>query len=535
MRRIRRITVAIAALVAIASTIPAEATSAVAPFVEAPAAGSPYAFTSILTVGERVPSPDGGWFQLVGVPDGMGAYANPDGSITVLVNHELSNAALSEPHLGGPLQRGAFVSRLTLRQDDAGSWRVVSGERAYDVVYQDNKRIGPAAVEGNATRAFARFCAATLAGEAEGFDRPIFFTNEEEDDDPRSFDGKGGQTVAILRADDGTWQAHALSRLGHFSKENTVPQPRHDGRTVLLSLEDGPSTPDSQLWMYVGRKNPDPSASVLDRNGLLAGQLYVFVVDDRVGESDTWGTGTRVVGRWVKIPGARKMNVEELEAAADGVGAFGFVRIEDGAFSKHDRDTFYFVTTGSGTRRSDGSYVNELGRLYRLELDPTDPRRPATLTIEYDADQIVGAGHDIAISPDNLDTGQGLLMIQEDGTTESRARMASFGRDGQIWAFPLNPDGSVDVAGRSPVAELDASTSRWVYPDGSQARPGPGVWESSGIIDGSELFGPGTWLFNVQAHRPAGSTPWPPATVVAPNTVEDGQLVLMTPLVTPAA
>ena len=48
---------------------------------------------------------------------------------------------------------------------------------------------------------------------------------------------------------------------------------------------------------------------------------------------------------------------------------------------------------------------------------------------------------------------------------------------------------------------------------------GPGIWETSGIIDATDLFGKNTWLFDVQAH--------PPTTAPRPNTVEDGQLLLM--------
>ena len=51
------------------------------------------------------------------------------------------------------------------------------------------------------------------------------------------------------------------------------------------------------------------------------------------------------------------------------------------------------------------------------------------------------------------------------------------------------------------------------------AAVGPGVWETSGIIDGDGLFGGGSWLFDVQAHAPAA--------VPGSNTVEDGQLVLL--------
>jgi hypothetical protein len=49
---------------------------------------------------------------------------------------------------------------------------------------------------------------------------------------------------------------------------------------------------------------------------------------------------------------------------------------------------------------------------------------------------------------------------------------------------------------------------------------GKGVWETSGIIDTADLWGEGSWLFVVQAHGPTAAP--------APNTVEDGQLLLMT-------
>lgn len=50
---------------------------------------------------------------------------------------------------------------------------------------------------------------------------------------------------------------------------------------------------------------------------------------------------------------------------------------------------------------------------------------------------------------------------------------------------------------------------------------GQGIRETSGIIDGSGLFGRGTWRFDVQAHPP------PPAPVM--NTVEDGKLMMIKP------
>ena len=174
-----------------------------------------------------------------------------------------------------------------------------------------------------------------------------------------------------------------------------------------------------------------------------------------------------------------------------------FVRPEDGAFNPNNPNEFFFDTTGSSSGADDG--VNELGRLYSLRLHPGNPLKPATLSVVYNADTVVAAGGDIAISPDNIDVSRQYLMINEDGTTESRARDGRQGprrldlalRPGQ------GPDGAVgvDAATATRVAQLD--------PPGRDGIPvGPGVWETSGIIDASGLFGADTWLSDVQAHPP---------------------------------
>ena len=60
-----------------------------------------------------------------------------------------------------------------------------------------------------------------------------------------------------------------------------------------------------------------------------------------------------------------------LEAQTDAVGAFTFVRIEDGAWSKKDKNKFYFVTTGSGAPQPG----NVLGRAYQVRLRPEEHPR----------------------------------------------------------------------------------------------------------------------------------------------------------------
>src|SRR5918994_2412855 len=205
----------------------------------------------LLSVGDTVPntSDPSKQFQMIGIPDGLGAHKTGS-NYTVYMNHELVQATTSEPNVGGPLNRGAIVSQWVL--DRKG--KALSGQRAYDTVYIDDTLVGPAAEVGNATPAFTRFCSGSLAGPQEGFDRWIYFANEESSG-PATFDGKGGLSVAIF---DG--EAHALPSLGRFAWENTLVQQNTGQLTVIMGMEDGPASQDpaqsnSQLYLYVGVKN----------------------------------------------------------------------------------------------------------------------------------------------------------------------------------------------------------------------------------------------------------------------------------------
>jgi hypothetical protein len=505
----RRLTI-VALLAAATLTGTVLAATAVKPYVVP--IGSKYTVTPLFSADDKVPllgGAPGQQYRMVGIPDGLGAHSNGDGTSTLFMNHELNNTTLSEPIVGGPKNRGAYVSQWIL---DADGDPIV-GRRAYDRVFQEDTLVGPAPDATNTTRALARFCSGFLAGPQNGFDRWIYLTNEEEATAANTFDGRGGQSVAIFDN-----ELHTLPGMGRFSKENTVVQRHESTRAVIFSFEDGPAVLDNQLYMYVGKKDRSASASVLERNGLAGGTLYVFRSNDLSRNSErTFVTGT-VTGEWVAIPGAENMSDVELEAAADAANAMTFIRPEDGAFNPNNRDELFWVTTGSSSGVDNG--VNELGRLYSLRLHPGNPLKDATLTIVYNADLVVAGGGDIAISPDNIDVSDRYLMINEDGTTESRAVMAAKGRDGSVWRFDLvkGPTGAVgvDVSTPTRVAELD--------PPGRDGIPvGPGVWETSGIIDASALFGTDTWLSDIQAHPP---TTAPGGSTV---TVEDGQLFVMRP------
>ena len=451
--------------------------------------GSDYSIIPILSVGDRVPrtSNPGELFQMIGIPDGLGAHANLDGTTTVFMNQELVNVVSSEPIVGQPLTRGALVSKLILAADSS----VLSGDLAFSTVYAENVLVGPAATISNSTPAFSRLCSGALGWTDAGFDRPIYFCGEESGG-TNTFDGRGGQAIAIF--DNAAW---TLPKLGHLSWENAVPRPHRGVNTVIMCLEDG-EVGECQLYMYVGRKQYY-SSSPLRRNGLDNGSLFVFVSKVKGATNEATFASGAITGRWVELPGAGNMTDVELEAASDAVGAFAFDRIEDGAFRPRHPNEFYFDTTGGGAS-------NQLGRLYHLALNQHYILDPPRLTVIYNADQVFAEGGDIAVSPDNIAVSDDYIMINEDGTAQSRVAMAAKGRKGNIWRIDLRT-GDLDN-----VAEL-TNLGR----DGSL--PGPGVWETTGIIDTKSLFGADSWLFDVQAHSPTRAP--------LPNTVEDGQLLIM--------
>jgi Bacterial protein of unknown function (DUF839) len=323
--------------------------------------GSEYTVTPLFSVNDQVQwSKGNGQYRMVGIPDGLGAHPNGDGTATVYMNSEFPFNVQSEPLVSGPKNRGAIVSKWILDADG----NVVEGARAYDWIYNENELVGPAPTTANSTRALSRFCSGALAGPPQGLDRWIYFTNEEDGTPANTFDTKGGLAVAIVDNN-----LYTLPKMGRFAWENTLIQPNQGTSLVAIGMEDSPTSFDpavenSQLYMYVGKKDRSAGAGVLRRNGLDNGELYVLVPANPAKSSEATFTTGAIEVEWALIPDAEDLNETQLDAASDAVGAFRFARPEDGAFNKKNRANFLFVTTGGAAG------VNELGRLYSLDLHP---------------------------------------------------------------------------------------------------------------------------------------------------------------------
>ena len=462
-----------------------------------------YVIQPLFSVGDQVPntSDTSRTYQMVGIPDGLGAYKTECGDTVLFMNHELPRSVVSQPNVGETPLRGAFVSRFILDQQA----RVRSGEVAYDSVHDEETGIvHPLATTNNAAPAFARFCSGSFSHLESGLDRSMFFTGEESGG-ADTFDGKGGLAAVVFDR-----ELHTLPKLGRFPWENSLVRPVVAGYTVIMCMEDGPTTPDNQLYMYVGAKDKTPSASVLSRNGLDTGKLYAFVADAGYPTNEIGYTNGSITGNWVEVPDADLLTDAQLEAATDATGAFGFIRIEDGAWSKKDKNKFYFVTTGNGAG-------NRLGRGYEVNFNKQNILGQTTISMIYNADEVNAAGGDIAFAADNMDTSKDFIMINEDGHSDSRPKYAARGREGSIWRLDLkNNFAAKRVAELNPPGTEIASGQTQ-----PPAVPVPGTWETSGIIDASDFFGRNSWLTVVQAHSPTLAP--------VPGTVEDGQLILMLP------
>ena len=142
-------------------------------------------FTSIVTVGNALPG--GGVFG--GIPDGIGAFDNGNGTITVIVNHELS-AGQGIAH--GPLLAGAFIDRLVIDQATLG---VVGSGKAVTTLNLWNDATD-SYFTGSA--AFSRFCSGDLADSTAFFNSStglgtqvrIYLTGEESGPEGRASQAK---------------------------------------------------------------------------------------------------------------------------------------------------------------------------------------------------------------------------------------------------------------------------------------------------------------------------------------------------------
>ncbi len=457
---------------------------------------------SLLTVSDAKAASNG--FEMVGIPDGLGARSERGNDFLVYMNHELTfNTGVVRAHG----QAGAFVSKLEIDKRsfevEEGSDFVQPGTTYWDYVSQ-TYRPTPSAGGANPRLAgdvfpaqlapFGRWCSSSLTDDGQlynkdtkrGYKGRIYFGNEEIGNEGRSF----GVT------EDG--HAQQLQRLGLFSWENTLLAQNRSDVTLVVGQEDAAF---GQPWIYYGFKQR--SGNAFDKAGLTNGVDFVPDLIDETVSTDAefrtkFGKGTPARFDLAEIDWDASGNRQNIEASADGLT---LNRIEDGAWDPRNPDDFWFVTTegGKGADVPTGLTGRDGGGLWKMTFEDIEqPWLGGTLTLMLD-----GSEAPFLNKPDNIDIdSRGNLLIQEDpGNNVHLARIIAY---------------DIDTGDRGVVAQFDAALFRPVTPGGTDAAITIDE-ESSGIIDAKEVLGRGWFLLDAQVHKANPD----------PALVEHGQLMAM--------
>ena len=465
------------------------------------------------TIGETVKG-----FLPTGIPDGVAAFPQSQKQALVLVNSEL-NAGNGYAYTlaNGTQLTGARVNAFTVFRN-ASSGTVKTGvqkvELAYDTIYDRyyQEVVDPAQLNesGNAIDGLARLCSAQgVEAGTYGFVDDIFFTGEE---NGKPFAVYGGTEFALDVNGRALW---AVPSMGRAAWENVTALDTGDDATVALLVGD--DTQAAPLYLYVGQKDAVGDSTFLDRNGLVAGNLYAWAADSGELDPEAFnGLNETRTGTWVEVTVQDAdmagmvgydpqgyADIDTLQNEADALGCFSFSRPEDLATNPLDGTQAVFASTGRG-----GLYPSDnWGTTYVVDVD--FGAMTATLTIIHDADDLADPDTGIR-SPDNLDWGDGgKIYIQEDRSTSPSSLFGgSTGIEASLWELDPITRGFVRIGEieRSAVAPAGATDNCF----GSI-----GCWESSGILDVTSVFDtlPGERLLlgTVQAHGvqdgPIGGNP----------------------------
>lgn len=446
-------------------------------------------FTSVLTVGDSVRKKHKGdaTYRMVGIPDGLGAYDNGDGTITVLMNHELQGTA-GVPRAHGAT--GAFISKWQIRKSDL---KVLNGEDLINTVYLWDAALGKYVQSANAV--FNRFCSADLPSKSaffnsrtgRGFSDGYIFMNGEEA-------GPTGRAFAHVVQGRGNSATYELPALGRFSWENAVASPYRQDKTIVAGLDDG-SIGSSKAYFYVGTKQR--KGNPVEEAGLTNGINYQVVIPGASTESD--------------IPqGDTDSRTFELATS----GGLGFNRVEDGAWDPDNRNVFYFVTTASFTTNS---------RLWEVTFDDIrQPEAGGTIRVLVD-----GALRGPKMMDNITVDGDGKVIIQED--PGNQAYLA------KVWSYDPATDELTELAQFDP-ARFTPPPAGTVDPNFiTQDEESSGVLEVTALLSDHDDRGRGRhddednegydtdsyryFILDAQVHKNIAAT--------EPELVEMGQLLFM--------
>ena len=372
---------------------------------------------SILTVGDWV-----GGYRMVGIPDGLGAFDNDDGTFTLLMNHELGNGSGVLRDHGA---KGAFVSRWIV---DKSTLNVISGGDLIQQVFLWDA-VNQRSFAAPGTFAFNRFCSGDLpelsafynAATGLGTRERIYMHGEEGGATGYQMGtvvtGPDAGTSYILGKFDLTTNGSGLTGVGAW--ENALANSYPQDKTVVVGNSDGGTgIMTNALAVYVGTKQA--TGSEVDKAGLTNGTLkFINVIGNPVEIVNSTTRATNIVS------GTR--------FTLSGTASTTFSRPEDGAWNPLDPNQFYFVTTDRLDTVSDGlgTQVGQT-RLWRLTFDSiTNPDLGGRIDLLIDGrvvdGQKVNMFDNITV---NARTGQ-IILLEDVGNAA---------HNGKVWHYDPDTD-----------------------------------------------------------------------------------------------
>ena len=441
---------------------------------------------SVLSVGD---SANG--YKMVGIPDGLGAYDNGNGTFTLLMNHELTaTSGIVRAHGS----TGSFVSKWVINKSNLA---VVSGSdlmqnvNLYDTTTQTYTTYN---ASNPSTKArFGRFCSADLpalsafynANTGKGTQEKIFMTGEETNDESRAI------AHIVTGTNSGTsWE---LPALGKGAWESAVASPNSGDKTIVAMPNDGT---DGQLYFYIGNKTT--TGTEIDKAGLNNGTPWGVKVTGFSVErtnSTTLSTlpaaGTRF--SLVDLGNVKQKSGATFNTLSNTAGITKFSRPEDGSWDPSSPNDFYFNTTDQLDQVNDG-IGTQVGRsrVWRLRFDDIkNPELGGTVEAVLD-------GTEGQVMLDNMTIDKyGHILLQED--------VGNAAHNGKMFQYTIGTDQLIQIAKHDPARFGDIGV-------GATA-PFTQDEETSGIIDMEDILGAGMFISVDQAHYP-----------ISGELVEGGQL-----------
>lgn len=451
--------------------------------------------TSVLTVGDEVAltgSP-GLLYQTDGTPDGLGAFDNGDGTLTLLVNHEFTTAEGAPRAHGNTV--GSFVSEYIINKADLS---VISGQDLDHHVYSwDTANHSYVAATGTQLD-FARFCSADLADQRAyynastglGTEEKIFLNGEESVSTTGGIPNLGRIIAHVVTGAD-AHSAYELASLGNYAVENELANWGAGDLTLVAGNED---TGGGQIYFYMGQKQA--TGNTVEKAGLVGGNLGVvqvvggFGANHQVNEDNTHdlaGAGYEAHFNLLNLGDVSNLDASGLQAAGVAAGQSGFNRPEDGAWDPTDPSKYYFVTTAAYPGAS---------RLWEMDFtDIKHPEQGGAIKELLNGTEGQAMFDNITVSPN------GHITLLEDVGNSPRA--------GRVWDYDTATHTLTEIARHDEARFGEELTpgSNQVDPNHLPTPPFNQDEEASGVIDVTSILGSTgqrVYLLDTQAHYHIG-------------------------------